>query len=613
MKFRHDINALRAIAVLAVIFYHFKVPGFTGGFLGVDIFFVISGYLMSKIILDGFDNDTFSLKAFYYRRVKRILPALVVLVIFVLIVGNLLFFPNELKLLSQYASTSLLFVSNIFYWLNSGYFDPVSKNNVLLHTWSLSVEWQFYMLYPLLLMLLKKLYVSKRKVFTGIIVSFIVLSYIATLIVFQQESIFAFYSLPTRAWEMVVGCAVLLFEKNGRNQISISIRNLICLSGYGIVILCICLFNEKTTWPSSYTGIPIIAAFVLLVCNCDFRFLRNPLIQFIGKISYSLYLWHWPLSVFATVLAFNKLKYAPVLFVLTFLLSYLSYRFIESNKKIRSPQRIILCSLIALAFAFSCYFLQVNRYFIDKNMIDLSDYQNNHQAELNAQMKRASCFITSTMVYENFSTTECLNLSESQENVLLIGDSHAAVLSASLKKKLTAQGKNFLQATTSSCPFFLNPVGRDENVKLVKQVLYEFIPQNYNEIGQIIISANWKDKPDEELQIKIPELIAYLQSFNVKVKIMGQTETYSMSYPSIAARQLLLNRNLDALYIENESREKNRFIKSLIPATIFVDVYEVKGLRKIDGYTPYLFDEDHLTEFGADQIIDYAENNGLFQ
>jgi hypothetical protein len=323
-------------------------------------------------------------------------------------------------------------------------------------------------------------------------------------------------------------------------------------------------------------------------------------------------LWHWPLYVFATMLVFNKLEYAPIVLCLTFFFSYLSYTFIESNKRIIYPKKIILSAIVIIAVSFLFYLFPINQYFLDKKIIELSDYQENHKEEINEQMSRSSCFITSTLFYEDFSEAECLKLSDSKANILLIGDSHAAVFSLSLKEKLASQDKNFLQATTSSCPFFLNPTGRDENVKLVRYILYEFIPQNCHKIERVIISANWRAKTDEELKTKVPELIDYIQKFDIKVKVLGQTETYSMSYPSIAARQLLLNKNIDSRYIELEPSLKNDLMKSFIPEDIYVDIYEIKDLKKISGYTPYLYDEDHLTKFGTEQIINYAERKRLF-
>ena len=160
MIFRYDIAALRALAVISVIFYHFKIFYFTGGLIGVDIFFVLSGFLMTRIIFDGFDNNTFKLLEFYKKRVYRIIPSLLFLILILSIFSFLLLF-EDIQMFGRYALVSEMFVSNYFYLNNSSYFDDFSQNNLLLHTWSLGVEWQFYMLYPIVLLALKNTFLNR--------------------------------------------------------------------------------------------------------------------------------------------------------------------------------------------------------------------------------------------------------------------------------------------------------------------------------------------------------------------------------------------------------------------------------------------------------------------
>src|SRR4051812_13526812 len=161
-NFRYDINVLRAFAILGVMFFHYKVPLFQGGFSGVDIFFVISGYLMSRIIINSIDRREFSFKDYLGKRLKRIVPALLFLIFVLAIVGFFLYLPEDYKINQKNATSSLLFFSNISYFLNSNYFDPSSDTNILLHTWSLSVEWQFYLIYPFFLLLLYRLIKNRR-------------------------------------------------------------------------------------------------------------------------------------------------------------------------------------------------------------------------------------------------------------------------------------------------------------------------------------------------------------------------------------------------------------------------------------------------------------------
>ena len=212
LKFRYDISFLRALSVLAVVFYHFNFSFFKGGFVGVDIFFVISGYLMTKIILSGFGKDNFDVLEFYKRRVVRIFPALLtMIVIFGVVVYALI--PTQFILYLNSAFSSSLFFSNIYYFLNNGYFDQSSHSNFLLHTWSLSVEWQFYMILPLLLLILKKTYKNSRKTFNFIFILIAALSFISMLVHNFYSSTFSFFIFYTRAWEMMLGGLSFLYEK----------------------------------------------------------------------------------------------------------------------------------------------------------------------------------------------------------------------------------------------------------------------------------------------------------------------------------------------------------------------------------------------------------------
>lgn len=201
-SFRTDINGLRAWAVIAVIFYHFSIPGFGGGFVGVDIFFVISGYLMTRIIVLGMENEKFNLWTFYLSRARRIFPALLALCVSLLVFGWFYLSSVDYNELSKHVLTSILFISNIKFWREAGYFDAASHEKWLLHTWSLSVEWQFYLLLPLILITLWKLRPNVRLLTTVIglgLLTSLVLSVLAT----SWKPSAAFYLLPTRAWEML--------------------------------------------------------------------------------------------------------------------------------------------------------------------------------------------------------------------------------------------------------------------------------------------------------------------------------------------------------------------------------------------------------------------------
>ena len=297
MKFRLDINGLRGWAVILVLFFHYELLNFYGGFIGVDIFFVISGFLMTYIISNSQEANRFTISNFYSRRAKRIVPAILVLIVSVLILGFIILPPNELIQLSKHAGSSVLFLSNFTYMDEAGYFDVISSNKWLLHTWSLSVEWQFYLLYPLILKVLYAITPKQKQIYLHLSFHFLALlclyyfSIKATVI--KEE--FGFFMLPARAWELVAGSVVfyLLSLKIFRNNIKF--LSDICIL---LLIASSLLINDAYTWPSSYTLIPVSLTFIIILNNANNSLLlNNNLMQFFGNISYSLYLWHWPVFV----------------------------------------------------------------------------------------------------------------------------------------------------------------------------------------------------------------------------------------------------------------------------------------------------------------------------
>jgi peptidoglycan/LPS O-acetylase OafA/YrhL len=293
--FRTDINGLRAWAVVAVVLYHFGVPGFGGGFVGVDVFFVISGFLMAGIVVGGLDRGGFSLPGFYLARARRILPALLVLVAVVLVAGWFLLMTSDYQMLGRHARESVLFSSNLRYLDESGYFDAASHDKWLLHTWSLSVEWQFYLLYPLVLLLLARCWPQRRGILAAHLLALLASFAVCVFLTFSEPSQ-AFYLLQSRAWELLLGgCVYLLGTRQG---LSSRWRGL--LEGGGILLIAasIALIDASLAWPGFLALLPTLgAAAVLLACRSGSPWTASVVAQWLGTRSYSIYLWHWPLVV----------------------------------------------------------------------------------------------------------------------------------------------------------------------------------------------------------------------------------------------------------------------------------------------------------------------------
>lgn len=329
-SFRHDINGLRALAVVSVLLFHFNAPGFGGGFVGVDVFFVISGYLMTRIVLGGLNAGRFSIWAFYGDRVRRIVPALLVLLSALLVGGLIVVDPLGYRSLAIEALTSVLFVSNLLYATQQGYFAPDAQGSWLLHTWSLSVEWQFYLVYPLLLMALHA-WTATRRWMNPIIVAVALLSFAAAAFLTSGGGTagkYAFYMLPTRAWEMLLGAIVAVYAV--RLRPAATSARFLEIVGLALIAASILIFNNQTLWPSVFTAVPVAgAALVIWAGRAEAGWARLPGVGAIGRWSYSIYLWHWPLLVLVGPQTLHKPWAAPVLTVISIALGAASYGLAE--------------------------------------------------------------------------------------------------------------------------------------------------------------------------------------------------------------------------------------------------------------------------------------------
>ncbi|NBC97078.1 MAG: acyltransferase family protein [Deinococcus-Thermus bacterium] len=331
MDYRRDIDGLRALAVVPVVLYHAPGEFLTGGFVGVDVFFVISGYLITRILLRELAVGRFSLLDFYERRARRILPALVAVLVFTTVVSFFVLLPAEFRNFGQSLGATMLFVSNFFFWSESNYFAGAAEFRPLLHTWSLAVEEQFYILHPLLLAGL--FYVSKVRavlLFTGIIV----LSFIASLWAVANYPSAAFYLLPFRAWELGVG-ALLAFHavpKIGDPRL----REIAGIVGLALVAYAVVAFDSTTPFPGAAALLPCLGAALLIHAGSSggcaaSRLLALPPLVAVGLISYSLYLWHWPVFVLQSLYLMREPTAwegaAAIAFAVA--MSVLSWRYVE--------------------------------------------------------------------------------------------------------------------------------------------------------------------------------------------------------------------------------------------------------------------------------------------
>ena len=329
--YRPDIDGLRAIAVLAVVFYHAGLPGFSGGFVGVDVFFVISGFLITQIVWSELKGETFSLSTFYYRRVKRIFPALFAVLILSSIAAFILLVPQDLKSFGESLNATVLFRSNFHWFKHADYFAGPAIDNPLLHTWSLSVEEQFYAVWPLMLLLFRKIVSEKRLPYLILVLALVSLVMAeARLPDFQQE---AFYNPWCRGWELLLGALLAVSPVSLQGN---RLPRILGIGGLAAIGTAIFLYDSSTSFPGVSALLPCAGAALIIAAGSA----SNPVatllsfepIRRIGLISYSLYLIHWPLFSFAHLYLDRRLSPGSslALVLLSIVLAYGSWRYIET-------------------------------------------------------------------------------------------------------------------------------------------------------------------------------------------------------------------------------------------------------------------------------------------
>ncbi|WP_180066877.1 MULTISPECIES: acyltransferase family protein [unclassified Acinetobacter] len=447
-NFRYDINGLRAYAVILVVLFHFGIIGFAAGFIGVDIFFVISGFLMTSIVIKSLDKGNFSLLKFYLARGIRIVPALFVVSTIVLILGWFLVLPTDYKALAKHTLSSINFFSNIVYWRESGYFDTDSHNKALLHTWSLSVEWQFYLVFPIIVALLYKIKKSRNFLLTFFILGTII-SLILSIIITAKNPSAGFFLLPTRAWEMLAGGLIFFIPKE-----KVPYKKPLEFIGFFLIAISCYIFSTDTLWPSYNAILPVLGAFLILLAHQQNSiFTKGSVFQWLGNNSYSIYLWHWPIVFFLHYFYKNDdYIFITAGIILSIILGWLSYTYIEN------PTRKKLSNL-SIVKAYFLWFLSISILSLISIMIFKFDgVKNRFSNEINN--------ISNTINDINPRRDECLGKQDDSQlkkctygdgplSLIVVGDSHA---SAMLNGVINALPNNtsLISFTISGCPTVKN-------------------------------------------------------------------------------------------------------------------------------------------------------------
>ncbi|WIV87091.1 acyltransferase family protein [Proteus appendicitidis] len=524
LSYRKELDGIRALAVFAVILYHanFQMFGdtvFKGGYLGVDVFFVLSGYLITGIIRDKLQKESFSLLDFYWRRFKRIVPAL----LFVLIVTSALAYfilkPDSIIAYVKSLKSALYFGSNYYFLSEDSYVAESSIRKPLLHTWSLAVEWQFYMFFPLLILLINKFL---KKYTFGIILILLIASMQYANIVVETRPDDAFYLLPSRAWELFAGGLLTFFDRRNLENIkdgtisSMLVKSMPII-GLFLVIHGMIFFGHSNPHPSFLTAVPVfgICLFILFTTKGDITnsiFSSKPVV-FIGLISYSLYLWHQPVFVFFRLLKHDEINNLQLLMLISIslLLSVISYYLIENKFRVKKLGKNKISILIIMFLSLIVFY-------------GITIYTNGFSSKFEGKQKDAN---------EIFSVLEFRKLKDESnpgigyfskepqelcnkrtvdssckfgdQKWINLGDSFSGQLDPELKKILEKKGHGFISMTYEQCPFVSPDIwfGKVPECSLINEERIKFL-SNLVDKKNIIVTANyWQfSQPKKRIAVK---------------------------------------------------------------------------------------------------------------
>ncbi|MCQ4106631.1 acyltransferase [Erwinia persicina] len=618
MKYRADIDGLRALAVLPVIAYHMGIGGIPGGFTGVDIFFVISGYLICGIIYNSAISDNFSWLDFYKRRCLRILPPLFVVLLATMIFGYYHLLPAQFTDLSNSALAALLSASNIFFWKTTGYFDGPADLKPLLHTWSLAVEEQFYILFPVVLLLVIRLFRHRT---TQVMLLVIAGSLLLSIYGVTRKPTFTFYMLPTRAWELALGGIIAIAGLEAKTaHYSATLKHGMSLAGLGLILFGFLWLDTTLPFPAWNALYPCLGSFLIILAGQQSvvsRLLALKPVVYIGMISYCLYLWHWPIIVYSRMF-FNIEPGVRelVILALTFGLAVASRYLIEIPFRYRlawvSPGRIVTASVMGLAVmasgaVYKGHISNSSGQF-SAEALALAQYSEySKMPEFDYQYRRGQCFVDGKNEEDKpFNREFCLKTSSTAKNYVMIGDSHAAHLWRAVSLA-AGEGVNVIQATSAGCKPLYKQDLRNPCTKLVDYVYDEWIPAHH--IDGIIISARWAPEDIAPLRATLD----HLKSRSDNIIVMGPTVEYTEALPDLLAYQTDGRKDLVASSIKKEVRGTDAQLHAAMAqqGTPYISVYSIvcpgnvcRGLAS-DGH-PTSNDYGHFTLSGAKDVAKQA-------
>jgi len=536
MQYRREIDGLRALAVIPVIFFHAGFSTFSGGYVGVDVFFVISGYLITSLILAEKQAGTFSLMRFYERRARRILPALFLVMFACLPFAWLWLLPGDLNNFSESLVAVSVFSSNLLFYLKSGYFATAAELKPLLHTWSLAVEEQYYVLFPIFLLLTWRL--GKRWII-ALLASVAIISLAAAQWGSLTHPAFTFFLLPTRGWEILVGAfvAFYLFKHDKSHIINENLAQAFGVIGLLLIAYAVFAFDKETPFPSFYALIPTIGTALIILYATEQTFVgrllgSKPLVG-IGLISYSAYLWHQPIFAFARQRSYNEPSklLLVALALAAIVLAFLSWKYVETpfrnRRRIKRSYVFVFGALCSALFVGIGLVGHLTKGFVGRLSPSQREILSYGTYDIKTLYREHVCFLDPEQGYTEFSD-QCKGINPTSASALIWGDSFAAALSVGLRQLLPS----VIQYTASGCP----PI-KDAVISWRPQCksINDFVMKEIQRIQpqSIFLDANWLLYNKQKPTTSITGTIDYIHTVSPlsKITVVGPAPQWLPSLP----------------------------------------------------------------------------------
>ena len=613
MDYRREIDGLRAIAVLPVILFHAGFAVFRGGFVGVDVFFVISGYLITGILMSDLREGSFSLVRFYERRARRILPALFFVMACCIPAAWIWMLPSQFEGFTKSLLLVSLFASNFLFGGQDGYFEPAAETQPLLHTWSLAVEEQYYIVFPVLLWLLWR---YRRNSVVWIIALLAIASLITAEAGWRINPKANFFFTPARVWELLAG-ALCAFAPRFRPSLTSQGLSLV---GLGMIAASILLFTAELPFPSLYTAIPVGGTVLIILFavrgTLAARLLSLAPLAGIGLISYSAYLWHQPLFAFARLASVDPPGDAMLLALAaaSLLLAYFSWRFVEQPFRRPWPKGfatrpfIFTTSLAGIAAFIAAGLTLDNRTYFERDLTEAGKryyaYLDYHlSADYARQYRAPDCFYGSAQnSFSYFNQDRCLKRSDTRPNYIILGDSHAAHLWRAVDE--TFPEVNVMQASASGCLPLLPYQGRKRCTDLVRFIAEDYVTRN--QVDGIILSARWNEESASRLPATVARLLQHVPHVivlgpNIQLPndlpiILGASNGEHLEEVAAHTRALLRSREFQVTDQMVEALKGSGAV--FVPLIPHVCSAEACTLLADNG-EPLIFDSAHFTLAGA--------------